>query len=191
VVNAAAYTAVDRAEQESDLARRVNADAAGEIAGAAAAIGAPLIHLSTDYVFGGTGTKPMSEDQPIAPLGTYGRTKAEAEARVREEQPDHLILRTAWVYSPFGSNFVRTMLRLAGEREEIGVVADQLGSPSSALDLAEVILALARAPAGRRRFGLGRHLPRGGDRRRQLGGRGRGSDACKRRTGPHPPHRHQ
>jgi dTDP-4-dehydrorhamnose reductase len=143
VVNAAAYTAVDRAEQEADLARRVNADAAGEIAAAAAAIGAPLIHLSTDYVFGGSGTKPMSEDEPIAPLGTYGRTKAEGEARVREEQPDHLILRTAWVYSPFGTNFVKTMLRLAAERDEIGVVADQLGSPTNALDLAEVILVLA------------------------------------------------
>jgi dTDP-4-dehydrorhamnose reductase len=143
VVSAAAYTAVDKAEQEPELARRINADAAGEIAEAAAALGAPLIHLSTDYVFGGTGAAPMHEDEPIAPLGTYGRTKADGEAAVRAGQGDHLILRTAWVYSPFGANFVKTMLRLSRERDEIAVVADQIGSPTNALDLADVILALA------------------------------------------------
>ena len=143
IVSAAAYTAVDKAEQEPDLARRINADAAGEIAAAAAAIGAPLIHVSTDYVFGGAGTAPMREDEPIAPLGVYGQTKAEGEAAVRAGQGDHLILRTAWVYSPFGANFVKTMLRLSRERDEIAVVADQVGSPTNALDLADVILALA------------------------------------------------
>lgn len=143
VISAAAYTAVDKAEQEPELAHRINADAAGEIAEAAAAVGAPIIHLSTDYVFGGTGTEPMREDEPIAPLGAYGRTKAAGEAAVGAGQGDHLILRTAWVYSPFGANFVKTMLRLSREREEIAVVADQVGSPTNALDLADVILALA------------------------------------------------
>lgn len=143
VINAAAYTAVDKAEQEPELARRINAEAAAEIAEAAAVVGAPMIHLSTDYVFGGTGTAPMREDEPIAPLGTYGRTKAEGEAAVRHAHADHLILRTAWLYSPFGTNFVKTMLRLARERDEISVVADQIGSPTSALDLADVILEFA------------------------------------------------
>lgn len=143
VVSAAAYTAVDKAEQEPDLARRINAAAAGEIAEAAASVGAPLIHISTDYVFGGAGAAPMREDEPIAPLGVYGRTKAEGEAAVREGQGDHLILRTAWVFSPFGANFVSTMLRLSRHRDEIAVVADQIGSPTNALDLAGLILALA------------------------------------------------
>jgi dTDP-4-dehydrorhamnose reductase len=143
VVSAAAYTAVDKAEEEPDLAHRINAGAAGEIARAAAAVSAPLIHVSTDYVFGGFGTAPMREDEPIAPLGVYGQTKAEGEAAVRARQGDHLILRTAWVYSPFGANFVKTMLRLAADRDEIAVVADQVGSPTNALDLANVILALA------------------------------------------------
>lgn len=155
VISAAAYTAVDKAEQEPELARRINAQAAGEIAEAAAAVGAPLIHLSTDYVFGGTGDAPMREDEPIAPLGSYGRTKAEGEAAVREGQGDHLILRTAWVYSPFGANFVKTMLRLARDRDEIAVVADQMGSPTNALDLADVILALASRRAGGDRTGWG------------------------------------
>ena len=149
IVSAAAYTAVDRAEAEPELARRINADAVGEIAAAASAIAAPLIHVSTDYVFSGTGDAPVSEDARIAPLGVYGRTKADGEQHVRDAAPDHLILRTAWVYSPFGANFVKTILRLAAEREEIAVVADQVGSPTSALDLADVILALAE----RRRIG--------------------------------------
>lgn len=150
VISAAAYTAVDKAEQEAELARRINAAAAGEIAAAAASVGAPVIHLSTDYVFGGTGDAPMREDEAIAPLGVYGRTKAEGEAAVRAAQGDHLILRTAWVYSPFGANFVKTMLRLSRERDEISVVADQVGSPTNALDLADVILALAARRVGDR-----------------------------------------
>ena len=155
VISAAAYTAVDKAEAEPDLAHRINADAAGEIAEAAAAVGAPLIHVSTDYVFGGTGAAPMREDEPIAPLGAYGRTKAEGEAAVRAGQGDHLILRTAWVYSPFGANFVKTMLRLSRDREEIAVVAAQVGSPTNALDLAEVILSLASRRATGDRAGWG------------------------------------
>lgn len=155
IVNAAAYTAVDRAEQEPEFASRINAEAPGEIAEAAAAVGAPLIHLSTDYVFGGAGEAPMREDEPIAPLGVYGQSKADGEAAVRAGQSDHLILRTAWVYSPFGTNFVRTMLRLSGEREEISVVADQIGSPTNALDLADVILALAARRLAGDRTGWG------------------------------------
>lgn len=155
VISAAAYTAVDKAEQEPDQAHRINADAAGEIAEAAAAVGAPLIHLSTDYVFAGDGNAPMREDEAIAPLGVYGRTKADGEAAVRAGQGDHLILRTAWVYSPFGANFVKTMLRLAGDRDEISVVADQVGSPTNALDLADVILALASRRLSGDRSGWG------------------------------------
>jgi dTDP-4-dehydrorhamnose reductase len=155
VISAAACTAVDKAEQEPDLARRINADAAGEIAEAAASIGAPLIHVSTDYVFGGTGSTPMREEEPIAPLGIYGRTKAAGEEAVRAGQGDHVILRTAWVYSPFGTNFVKTMLRLARERDEIAVVADQIGSPTNALDLADVILELAARRLSGNRAGWG------------------------------------
>lgn len=155
VVSAAAYTAVDKAEQEPELARRINAEAAGEIARAAASVGAPLIHVSTDYVFGGTGDRPMREDEPIAPLGVYGRTKADGEELVRAGQGDHLILRTAWVYSPFGANFVKTMLRLSRDREEIAVVADQVGSPTNALDLADVILSLAERRLTGDRHGWG------------------------------------
>ena len=143
VINAAAYTAVDQAEAEPDLALRINALAAGEIAEACARTGAPMLHLSTDYVFAGNGDCPIREDAPISPLGVYGRTKAEGEARVRAAQPDHLILRTAWVVSPFGKNFVGTMLKLAEARDEIAVVADQIGSPTSALELARVVLELA------------------------------------------------
>lgn len=143
VISAAAYTAVDKAEQERELAQRINAEAVGEIAKAAAAVGAPVIHVSTDYVFGGSGDAPMREDEKIAPLGAYGQTKAAGEAALRAGQGDHLILRTAWVYSPFGANFVKTMLRLARDRDEISVVADQVGSPTNAFDLADVILALA------------------------------------------------
>ena len=156
VVNAAAYTAVDRAEQEETLAHRINAEAAGEIAAAAAEVGAGLVHVSTDYVFDGSAERPWREDDAIAPLGAYGRTKAAGELAVRERNGDHLILRTAWVYSPFGQNFVKTMLRLAAEREEIAVVADQRGSPTNALDLAGLILTLAERRVGGDRDGWGR-----------------------------------
>lgn len=143
IVNAAAYTAVDKAEQEEELAFRVNGEGAGHVAEAAAELGVPLIHFSTDYVFDGSAPRPYREDDATAPLGAYGRSKLEGEKRVAALCPNSVILRTAWVYSPFGVNFVRTMLRLGETREEVGVVADQLGNPTSALDLADAALAVA------------------------------------------------
>ena len=144
VINAAAYTAVDRAENEPGLARRINADAAGEAAEAAARFGAAIVQISTDYVFDGEAGRPYREDDPVGPLNVYGETKLAGEEQVSAANPRHLILRTSWVVSPFGRNFVSTMLRIASEREEIAVVADQRGSPTSALDLAEAILEIAR-----------------------------------------------
>ena len=142
VINAAAYTAVDQAEEELQQAFRINAEAAGEIASAAARNGTPIIHLSTDYVFDGRVSEPYREDSPTAPLNVYGRSKLAGEERVRTANPRHLILRTAWVHSPFGRNFVKTMLRLAEEKDEIAIVADQVGSPTSALDIADAIFAI-------------------------------------------------
>lgn len=144
VINAAAYTAVDRAEAEPELAFRINAEAAGEAAAAAREVGAPVIQLSTDYVFDGRSGEPYREDAPTNPLNIYGASKLRGEEAVRSANPRHLILRTSWVYSPFGSNFVKTMLRLAEERKEVRVVADQHGSPTSALDLADALLRIAR-----------------------------------------------
>jgi dTDP-4-dehydrorhamnose reductase len=143
VVIAAAYTAVDRAESEPDLAMTVNGEAPGTIAAGAAAIGVPVVHVSTDYVFDGSKPTPYTEDDPVAPLGAYGRSKEAGERAVRAANPRHVILRTAWVYSPFGANFVRTMLRLAESREEVGVVDDQIGCPTAAGDLAAAIACLA------------------------------------------------
>lgn len=142
VINAAAYTAVDQAEDEAELATRVNADAAGEVAAAAAKVGAAVIQISTDYVFDGTGQGAYSTDEPTAPLGVYGRTKLAGEERVRESNPRHAIIRTAWVYSPFGRNFVKTMMGAAASRDALTVVDDQRGNPSSALDLADGLLAM-------------------------------------------------
>ena len=140
VINAAAYTAVDRAEDEPDAARALNAIAPAVLAEAAREAGARLIHVSTDYVFDGSGNRPWTESDPTAPMSVYGRTKLEGELAVRAALPDHLILRTAWVYSPFGRNFVKTMLALAESRDKLTVVADQVGNPTSALDLADGIL---------------------------------------------------
>ncbi|HMK90425.1 MAG TPA: dTDP-4-dehydrorhamnose reductase [Methylocystis sp.] len=144
VVNAAAYTAVDQAEQEPQRAMAVNGAGAGAVAAAAAALGAPVIQISTDYVFDGKSQRPYEEDEPTAPLGAYGASKLQGEALARAANPRCVVLRTAWVYSPFGKNFLHTMLRLAQTRDEIGVVADQIGSPTSALSLAETALAVAR-----------------------------------------------
>ena len=130
VVSAAAYTAVDQAEDEPELARAINAVGAGAVAEAAAKLGVPVIHLSTDYVFDGRSERPYTEGDLPAPQSVYGATKLAGEKAVAEANPHHLILRTAWVYSPFGKNFVKTMLRLAAERDEIAVVADQWGNRS-------------------------------------------------------------
>jgi dTDP-4-dehydrorhamnose reductase len=143
IVNAAAYTAVDKAEQEEELAMRVNGEGAGNVAEAAAALGVPLLHLSTDYVFDGSLDRPYREEDAVGPTGAYGRSKLEGERRVAAACPDAAILRTAWVYSPFGTNFARTMLRLGETREELGVVADQHGNPTSALDIADALLVIA------------------------------------------------
>jgi len=144
IVNAAAYTAVDQAESEPDLAMRVNGEAAGEAARAAAALGIPVIQISTDYVFDGALDRPYREDDAVGPVSAYGASKLAGERAVAAAAPDHAILRTAWVYSPFGKNFVRTMLRLGETREEVGVVADQIGCPTSALDIADAVFAIAR-----------------------------------------------
>jgi dTDP-4-dehydrorhamnose reductase len=143
VINPAAYTAVDRAESEADLAFAVNGAGAGAVAAAAAAIGAPIVHLSTDYVFDGTKDGAYVETDPVAPQGVYGHSKLAGEQAVAKANPRSIILRTAWVYAPFGANFVRTMLRLAAERDRLRVVDDQIGCPTYAPDIAEAILAIA------------------------------------------------
>lgn len=148
VVNAAAYTAVDKAESEADQAFLVNRDGPAALARAAAAVGAPVIHVSTDYVFDGTKDGAYTEDDPVAPVSVYGRSKEAGERAVREAAERHVILRTAWVYSPFGNNFVKTMLRLGAEREELRVVADQRGCPTAAADIAAAIVRLAGADHG-------------------------------------------
>lgn len=142
VLNAAAYTAVDKAESEAEAAQAINAKGAENIARAAAAVGIPIIHISTDYVFDGSKTGAYVETDPLKPLGVYGRTKAEGELAVRAANPRHIILRTAWVFGPFGANFLKTMLRLARERDELRVVADQHGCPTSTRDIAEAVLAV-------------------------------------------------
>jgi dTDP-4-dehydrorhamnose reductase len=143
VVSAAAYTAVDKAESDAETAFAVNAAGAGAVAAAAQALGVPVIHISTDYVFDGTKPAPYVESDPVAPLGVYGRSKLAGEQAVLAAAPNAVILRTAWVYSPFGANFVKTMLRLAETRDELGVVSDQIGNPTSALDIADTVLAIA------------------------------------------------
>jgi len=149
IVSAAAYTQVDRAEREPAIAFTVNEKGPRALARAARALEVPIIHLSTDYVFEGSKTSPYLEDDVPRPTGVYGASKLAGEQAVLEEHQNSAVLRTAWVYSPFGSNFVKTMLRLAGEREEITVVADQRGNPTSALDIADGILHVARNLAAR------------------------------------------
>ncbi|GAB4384447.1 dTDP-4-dehydrorhamnose reductase [Albidovulum sp.] len=153
VINAAAYTAVDQAESDSVTAGTVNAAAPGAMAQAAAAIGAPFLHLSTDYVFDGTGTRPWREDDPTRPLGVYGRTKREGERAVLAAGGAGVILRTSWVFSAHGHNFVRTMLRLGRERPTLRIVADQRGGPTAAADIARALWTIARA------FAAGRGVP--------------------------------
>jgi dTDP-4-dehydrorhamnose reductase len=147
IVSAAAYTAVDKAESEREAAFAVNAAGAEAVAKAASRLGVPVIHLSTDYVFDGLLDRPYSEDDKVGPASVYGASKLEGERLVSSATPDHVILRTAWVYSPFGNNFVKTMLRLGETRTELGVVSDQLGCPTSALDIAQAVIAAAQRVA--------------------------------------------
>jgi dTDP-4-dehydrorhamnose reductase len=149
IVNAAAYTAVDRAEQEQALAQAINADAPGALARAAARLDAWLLHYSTDYVFDGSGTAPRDESSPTAPLSAYGRSKLAGEEQIRASRCKHLILRTSWVYAARGGNFARTMLRLAGERDELKVVDDQVGAPTGAELLADVGALMLRTASTR------------------------------------------
>lgn len=144
VVNPAAYTAVDRAESEPDLAFAVNRDGAGIAAVAAARLGIPIIHLSTDYVFDGRKGSPYVETDAVAPNGVYGRSKLAGEYAVAAANDRHIILRTSWVYAPFGTNFVRTILRLSADRDRLSVVNDQIGCPTFAPDIAVAILTIAR-----------------------------------------------
>lgn len=143
VINAAAYTAVDKAESDIDAARAINADAVGILAQAAKAAGSQFVHVSTDFVFDGTAGSPYAVDAPTNPLGVYGATKLKGE----ELADGALVVRTAWVYAPTGGNFVRTMLRLMGERPQVGVVADQIGTPTYAPALASALWTLAAADA--------------------------------------------
>lgn len=138
IVNAAAYTAVDKAESEADKAAQVNAVTPGVIAGEAAKLGAWLVHYSTDYVFDGSGTRPWREDDATGPLSVYGRTKLAGEQRIAAAHGKHLILRTSWVYGARGGNFAKTMLRLARERDRLTVIDDQFGAPTGADLLADV-----------------------------------------------------
>ncbi len=142
IVNCAAYTAVDRAEDEPEIARALNADGAGNIARTASEIGARMVHISTDYVFDGHGVRPYREDDPVAPLSVYGRTKAEGEVLVRAACSESYIVRSAWLYGKHGNNFVHTMLKLMGERDVVRVVSDQRGNPTNAEDLAAAIIGM-------------------------------------------------
>jgi dTDP-4-dehydrorhamnose reductase len=147
VINAAAYTAVDRAESEAELAMSINGQGAANVATACAQAKARLLHISTDFVFDGSRSQPYSPDAPTAPLGEYGRSKLAGERAVQAALPSALIVRTAWVYSVFGANFVKTMLRLMAEREVLQVVADQVGTPTWAKGLARALWLAAQKPA--------------------------------------------
>jgi dTDP-4-dehydrorhamnose reductase len=142
VINCAAYTAVDKAEDDVEACRRLNTLGAGNIASCAKSIGAGLIHISTDYVFNGRGSRPYTEEDTTDPTGVYGLTKRDGELTVLQNNPNSYIIRTAWLYGKYGSNFVHTMLHLMNEREEVKVVDDQRGSPTWTHDLASVVLAV-------------------------------------------------
>ncbi|MDB5656197.1 MAG: dTDP-4-dehydrorhamnose reductase [Tardiphaga sp.] len=148
VINPAAYTAVDRAESEPDLAWAINRDGARAVAAAAAELDAAIIHFSTDFVFDGTKQGAYLETDPVAPRGVYGQSKLAGEQAVAEANPRHVVLRTSWVYAPYGSNFVRTMLGLAVKRDRLRVVDDQVGCPTYAPDIADAVLSVARQVAG-------------------------------------------
>lgn len=145
VVNPAAYTAVDKAEQERDLAFTINRDGPAALAASCAERRIGLIHVSTDYVFDGSGTRPYRPQDPVAPLGVYGASKEAGETAIRHALEDHVILRTAWVYAARGGNFMNTMLRVGKDRDALKVVADQHGTPTAAVDIAGAVLALINA----------------------------------------------
>ncbi len=150
VVNAAAYTAVDKAESEPELAGAINGTAVGLLARTCAANAIPLVHISTDYVFDGSGSEPWREHDPTGPLGVYGASKLDGEQALRASGGDHLLLRVSWVFGQEGANFVRTMLRVGRERDSLAIVDDQIGGPTSAEAIARTVLALAEpAIAGR------------------------------------------
>jgi dTDP-4-dehydrorhamnose reductase len=140
IINCAAYTAVDKAEDDVELCYKVNRDAVENLAKAATAVGARILHVSTDYVFDGSNTTPYMESDPVCPASVYGKSKLEGENVLRQYCPDSVIVRTAWLYSTFGNNFVKTMLRLGKEKETISVVTDQIGSPTYAGDLALALM---------------------------------------------------
>jgi len=143
LINCAAYTAVDKAEQEPALANQINAEAVGVLAAVCAMNKCRFIHISTDYVFDGTATKAYTEDEPTAPQSVYGQSKLDGEKQAFRANPDAIIIRTSWVYSSYGKNFVKTIIRLLGERPQVNVVEDQFGSPTYAADLANAILQIA------------------------------------------------
>ena len=140
IINCAAYTAVDKAEDDAELCEKINAAAVKNLGLAAAEAGAGIIHVSTDYVFDGTSCRPYSEDMPTKPCSVYGKTKLKGEKNLLKACPNAIIIRTAWLYSPFGNNFVKTMIKLGSERESLNVIFDQVGTPTYALDLADAIL---------------------------------------------------
>ena len=140
IINCAAYTAVDKAEDDTELCEKINATAVKNLGLAAAEAGAGIIHVSTDYVFDGTSCRPYSEDMPTKPCSVYGKTKLKGEKNLLKVCPNAIVIRTAWLYSPFGNNFVKTMIKLGSERESLNVIFDQVGTPTYALDLADAIL---------------------------------------------------
>lgn len=155
IINTAGYTAIDKAEDEADIAQLINGIAPGVLASAAADIGAKVIHISTDYVFDGEQSEPYKETDITRPMGVYGETKLAGEEAVRAANPGHVIVRTAWIYSTYGHNFVKTMLRLAADRDELSVVHDQIGNPSSAFDIADGLLTIVSKWSHGEQSGLG------------------------------------
>jgi dTDP-4-dehydrorhamnose reductase len=152
IVNCSAYTAVDKAEDEEQLAFSINAEGAGNIAAVASELGANMLHISTDYVFSGKGTSPYMESEPVAPASAYGRTKLEGEKLVAGTCPRHIIIRTAWLYGAHGNNFVHTMLRLLAEKDSLTVVDDQRGTPTWSYDLSAAIAHIITS--GSSRYGI-------------------------------------
>ena len=163
IVNVAGYTAVNQAETDIDAALRANRDGAAVLAEAASSANVPVVQISTDYVFDGAKRTPYREDDPVAPLNVYGRSKEEGERQVRSICAQHLILRTSWVFSPYGTNFLRTMLRLGAERPELRIVDDQTGCPTAAADLVGAILAVLAKAAEPGFAAWGTYHYRGGD----------------------------